>query len=108
MSKFAEQLAQAVNMDLTPVTIPGFPLEAYFTPMTLADSQKIRARSGDSNEEFIVYTLIYKLVDKQGKKLLDIGDKTTLLSKVPFDVLTNIVQQINAANPVDVEDIEGN
>ena len=52
-------------------------------------------------------TVIYRLVDAEGKALFRKSDKMELLKSVSPDVITNIVTAINELDPSS-EDIEGN
>jgi hypothetical protein len=71
------------------------PFEIFYTPMTLADISKINKRA-KTDAEIIVYTLIFKALDKDGNRLFDLGDKVYLMSSVPSDVLADIVSRMGS------------
>jgi len=52
----------------------------YWTPITLAEKQKIQRHAKGDDQLTTAYTFIFKATDKEGNKLFDIGDKRALMN----------------------------
>jgi hypothetical protein len=73
--------------------------------MTLADHDKVRRlmelEGGASEGLALAVHIIHKVVDKDGKKLFTMGDKTLLMQKVPNSILVAITNEISAEIDLD-------
>lgn len=78
---------------------PGISLEKLGEILNLANAGKIA--------ESFAMTLIYRLVDANGKPVFKKLDKLELTKQVDPDVLARIVNEINSGDPSE-DDIEGN
>jgi hypothetical protein len=79
------------------VTVPewpdaeGTPLEVYFTRLSAADVEAVRAREPKTDSDYNVLLLINKAKDEQGKNLFEFGDRMSLLHDVEYAVLLKII-----------------
>lgn len=91
------------------IEIPEWETTAYITPgIPLAKLGEIMdlANSGKSAEAMVM-TIIYRLVDAEGKSLFKKMDRTVLMQEADPNVIANIVTEINSGDP-DQEDVLGN
>jgi hypothetical protein len=72
----------------------GNPLEIFYTPITGIDDQTIEAREPKSNAERLVYRLILKSRDDNGRALFRWTDAPVLLKEVPYELLARVVLRI--------------
>lgn len=77
----------------------GNPLEIFYWPKTGLDEQKIDAREPKDGAERLVYTLILKALDDQGKPLFQWGEARQLLQVMPYEVLARLVLVILGVRP---------
>ena len=84
----------------------GNPLEVYYTPMTLAEKNKLFKYAKDDDLEIMAYAVILKCLDADGNKLFDLGDKRALMTEVDSDVVAELAAKL--MNGVSVEDQAGN
>jgi len=92
-----------------PIQVPEWDCEIYYKPSTtLAEESKIIefTQKGKSTEA-LVWTLIMRARDKDGKNLFDATDVQKLLRSVDPKVILSIVTQFNADEQL-VEDALGN
>jgi hypothetical protein len=83
------------------------PLQVYWSPVTLAERQKIVNRIKDgATLEAMAYALILKAQDGQGKNLFSLEDKLALMNGVDASVVERVAGLILAAPSV--EDAEKN
>lgn len=76
----------------------GKPLAIYFSPMTLAEKQKLMTiGERDGYVARLADALIMKAMDAEGKKLFTIEDKRTLRNQVDPDVLARVVRDMMAS-----------
>ena len=90
--------------------LPGQTVPAYYKPLTLAKSdriqQKIEAGKVQSDGAKLVITLVECLLDADGKRIFDAGDKNWLQTQVPQNVLIDLVNEISGV--MSIEDAGGN
>jgi hypothetical protein len=72
----------------------GNPMEIFYTPITGIDDQTIEAREPKSNAERLVYRLILKSRDDNGRALFRWNDAPVLLKEVPYELLARVVLRI--------------
>ena len=107
-----KQALQNFDLRLTEIKtrLPGQDEPAYYKPVTLAQSDRINAMidadgaQGDGAK--LALTIMECVLDKDGAKVFDLGDKGFLLNQVPQSVLLDIVNEISATPSI--EDAEGN
>ena len=72
----------------------------YAKNLTLDDKAKFIKRSGDDSTDFLIYAIIFGLMDNQGEPVFDIGDKVKLRSHVCPNLITklaNFVLEIDSS-----------
>ena len=69
-------------------------MEIFYTPITGIDDQTIEAREPKSNAERLVYRLILKSRDDNGRALFRWTDAPVLLKEVPYELLARVVLRI--------------
>ena len=89
--------------------IPEWDTEAYIKPaINLHQLGEIMELSqSGKTAEAMALTLIYRLIDDEGKPIFRKAEKTDLMRSVDPDVLARIVGDINASDPSE-DDIAGN
>jgi Asp-tRNA(Asn)/Glu-tRNA(Gln) amidotransferase B subunit len=92
-----------------PISIPEWETEAFIKPgINLHQLGEIMELSqSGKTAEAMALTLIYRLIDDDGKPIFKKLDRTELMKSVDPDVLARIVGEINNSDPSE-EDIEGN
>ena len=70
------------------------PLVIYVKPLTLQESKKLYAMSNNVDLEVMVYSIITKALDSQGKNLFTIADKDKLMNQADVTVLAEVSAKI--------------
>ena len=98
-----------LTADPRPISIPEWETEAFIKPgINLHQLGEIMELSqSGKTAEAMALTLIYRLIDDDGKAIFKKLEKTELMKSVDPDVLARIVGEINASDPSE-DDIEGN
>lgn len=81
----------------------GNPLEVFYWPKTGRDEQTIAAHEPKDGAERLVYTLILKAMDDQGKQLFRWGEAPQILQYLSYEVLARIVLVIMGVRPSGAE-----
>jgi hypothetical protein len=91
------------------IEIPEWDTVAYIKPsLNLSQLGEIMELSqSGKTAEAMAMTLIFRLVDGDGKPLFRKPEKIDLMRSVDPDVLARVVSQINGSDPSE-EDVEGN
>ena len=91
------------------IKIPEWDTTAYIKPaMSLQRlGEVMEAANSGKSAETMVLTIIYRLIDEDGKPIFRKVEKSELMRQTDPDVLAEIVNQINLGDPT-AEDIEGN
>ena len=91
------------------IEIPEWDTVAYIKPsLNLSQLGEIMELSqSGKTAEAMAMTLIFRLVDDEGKPLFRKPDKNELMRHVDPDVLARVVSEINGSDPSE-EDVEGN
>ena len=91
------------------IKIPEWDTTAYIKPaMSLQRLGEVMEVANNGNAaEAMVLTIIYRLIDADGKPIFRKVDKLELMKHTDPDVLADIVNQINESDP-SPEDLEGN
>ena len=82
--------------------------EIYYTSITIADLVKIQKHAKGSELDTLIYTVIFKSQDKDGKLLFSLEDKVKLKRTADSDVLSNIVLKMKGVKLASLEDYEKN
>lgn len=69
-------------------------ISVYWSPITLADKQKIQRHAKGDDQLTTVYTLIFKATDKDGNLLFDLGDKRALMSEISCKEIERIALEM--------------
>lgn len=69
----------------------GKPLEVFFTKLTAADVETVRAREPKSDAEYNLIMLIQKAKDDTGRNLFEFGDRMALQNEVEYSVILRII-----------------
>jgi len=89
------------------IEIPEWGVSVFAKNLTLDDKAKMLRRSDSDNTDFMIYTLIFGLVDEQGEPVFTIEDKVSLRKKVDPDVVTRVASFVLNSSS-DEEDNEKN
>lgn len=87
----------------------GNPTIIYWTPITLSEKNKIAQKTGGNvlaDASVLADIVIWKALDKDGKKLFTIEDKIALMHKVDSEILARIANAM-VVTP-SVEDLKKN
>jgi hypothetical protein len=84
---------------------PDKPLVIYYTPLTIADQQRI-TNAGNKLGELhkVIECLLIKAKDAQGNPVFTLADKQTLLKSADSNVIARVVREM--MQPADPEDVE--
>ena len=98
-----------LDSDPLPIAIPEWNTTAFIKPgINLHQLGEIMELSqSNKTAEAMALTMIYRLLDDDGKPLFRKSDRTELMKSVDPDVLARIVGEINASDPSE-DDAEGN
>ena len=96
---FAEQ-------DVKVIEVPEWgednqPLKIYSKTLKLAETSKLYKMSNEDALTMMAYVLIYKALNSDGDKLVDLADKNALLNNVDREVLMRIAQEIMGQEPIE-------
>jgi hypothetical protein len=86
------------------IYVPEWETTLYAKPLSLEDKSKWVSRANGDNTDYMVYALIFGLVDDKGDSVFDIGDKVKLRRNVDPEIvgrLANFVLEVTA--PTDEE-----
>jgi Asp-tRNA(Asn)/Glu-tRNA(Gln) amidotransferase B subunit len=91
------------------IEIPEWDTTAYIKPsINLSQLGEIMELSQNGKTaEAMALTLIYRLIDEEGKTIFRKLDRQELMRSVDPDVLARIVGEINSSDPSE-DDVEGN
>lgn len=107
-----KQALKGLELDLREIKtrLPGQTEPAWFKPLTLQVSDRIARQVNmldhPTDGDKLVITVVTCVLDKDGKPVFDKGDKQFLHSRVPQDILIDIVNEIGENSSL--EDAEGN
>lgn len=91
------------------IEIPEWDTVAYIKPsLNLSQLGEIMELSqSGKTAEAMAMTLIFRLIDQEGKPLFRKPEKVDLMRSVDPDVLARVVSEINSGDPSE-EDVAGN
>lgn len=95
---FVRQAFQALGRREIPVpewSTDDYPFTIYFTPITPAEEEAIRARDPKPGAEYNVAVLIQKAQDAQGQPLFTWGDKYALMTSCDYLTIIRIVNEMS-------------
>lgn len=95
---YVRQMFQAMGRREIPVpewSTDDHNFTIYFTPITPADEDAIRARDPKPGAEYNVSVLILKATDAQGQPLFTFGDKYALMHNCDYLTIIRIVNEMS-------------
>ena len=109
LDKAKKHYQTKLHADPKPINIPEWDTDAFVKPgINLSQLGEIMELSQNGKTaEAMALTLIYRLIDSDGKFIFRKPDRTELMKSVDPDVLARVVGEINSLDPSD-EEIEGN
>lgn len=72
------------------IHIPEWDVSLYAKNLTMNDKSKWLARSNGNATDFMIYAIIFGLIDKDGNSPFDLGDKQKLMNQVDPDIITRL------------------
>lgn len=89
------------------IHVPEWDVILYSKNLTLDDRSKWLTRADGDTTDYMLYAIIFGLVDGEGKAVFDVGDKMKLRQSVDPDVVQRLASFVlNVSN--DEEEIEKN
>lgn len=109
LEKAKKHYRAKLEAEPSPISIPEWETDAFVKPgINLHQLGEIMELSQSGKmAEAMALTLIYRLIDEDGKPLFRKADRTELMRSVDPDVLARIVGAINESDPSE-DDVEGN
>ncbi len=74
------------------------PFSVYWTPITLADKQKIQKHARGDDQLTTIYTLIFKACDVDGDPLFTLADKNTLMTSIGSRAIETLALEMLGVN----------
>jgi hypothetical protein len=92
-----------------PISVPEWELEAFIKPGISLErlGEIMQCANENKTAEAMVLTIVYRLIDEEGKPIFRKNDRLELLKSVDPTVLAEVVNKINESDP-SAEDVEGN
>lgn len=107
MSKLIDvAVAHFSNKEIRELYVKEWDTTLYSKNLTLDDKAKFLKRAGDDATDYMVYSVIFGVTNKEGDPVFDIGDKVKLRNHVDPEVLSriaNFVLAIEANTPEERE-----
>jgi hypothetical protein len=109
MSKLIESaVSHFSNKAVREIHVPEWDITLYSKNLTLDDKAKWLARADNDTTDYMIYSVIYGVTDKDGEAVFDIGDKHKLRNHVDPDVLSRIATFVLKTDGSDEEEREKN
>ena len=83
----------------------GSVTKVYWNPITLSEKKKLFDKSTNLNDvSLLADIVVMKAIDKDGKKLLSLEDKLSLMHSVNSETIANVATaMVQTLNPEDVK-----
>ena len=91
------------NKTVRSMVVPEWDITVYAKPLSLEDKAKWITRSDGDNTDYMVYALIFGLMDDKGDTLFDIGDKVKLRKSVDPEVVGKLASFVLGADSSEEE-----
>lgn len=72
------------------IDVPEWGVTLYSKNLTLDDKAKWLSRADGDTTDYMIYAVIFGLIDKEGKNVFDIGDKQKLRNAVDPDIVSRL------------------
>ena len=96
------------SKDVRKIEVPEWDVVLYAKNLTLDDKAKMLRRSDSDNTDYLIFALIFGLVDAEGEPVFALEDKVTLRKKVDPDVVTRIATFVLTGESLSEEEREKN
>jgi len=109
MSKLIDTVVQHFsNLGVREIEVPEWEATLYVKNLTIEDKAKLNARSQDDIHDYMVYAIIFGVVDSEGNPVFDIGDKVKLRRHASSSVVERVANEVLAFQTQKEEDREKN
>lgn len=108
MSLIDKAVQHFSSKGLRKIEIPEWDAELYAKNLTLEDRAKWLTRADGDTTDFMVYAIIFGLIDKDGNQVFDVGDKIKLRRNVDPDIVTRLANFVLLVSGESEEDREKN
>lgn len=109
MSKLIDSAVAHFNSkDVRKIEVPEWEVTLYAKNLTLDDKARMLRRSDSDNTDYLIYALIFGLVDAEGEPVFTLEDKVPLRKKVDPDIVTRIATFILTGESLSEEEREKN
>ncbi len=83
-------IAHFSNKSIRSMEVPEWGVTVYAKNLTLDDKAKIYARSDGNSAEYVIYGVIFGLMDSQGEQVFTLEDKTALKKQVDPEIVSRL------------------
>jgi hypothetical protein len=108
MSLIDKAVQHFSSKGLRKIEIPEWDAELYAKNLTLEDRAKWLTRADGDTTDYMVYAIIFGLIDKDGNQVFDVGDKIKLRRNVDPDIVTRLANFVLLVSGESEEDREKN
>ena len=88
------------------IEVPEWKLVIFFSPMTLAEKNRVYKKSVASDMDLLVDILIMKATDEAGKKLFTIEHRPTLLNKADSNVVARVANEMISSDSPKADELK--
>ena len=96
------------NKEIRELHVPEWDVTLYSKNLTLEDKAKFLKRAQDDTTDYMVYSVIFGVTDKEGEPVFDIGDRVKLRNHVDPEVLSKIANFVLDVSATSKEEREKN
>lgn len=97
LSRMKKHMAAHGLQDLV---VPEWGCTLYWSPITLAEREEIRQRAASHGlDDAQAHAIFLKAVDRDGKKVFDLGDKLVLLHQADAGVVSRVATAMTSDRP---------
>jgi hypothetical protein len=109
MSKLIEAAIEHFSKkELRKLEVPEWEVTVFAKNLTLEDKAKMLRRADADNTDYLIYALIYGLIDESGDAVFTIEDKVPLRRKADPDIVTRLATFVLTADNESEEEREKN
>jgi hypothetical protein len=101
-------LAHFNSKDLRKIEVPEWEVSLFAKNLTLDDKAKMLRRADSDNTDYLIYAVIFGLVDENGDPVFGLEDKVALRKKVDPDIVTRLATFALTSGSGSEEDREKN
>lgn len=109
MSKLIDVAVSHFNArEVRQMEVPEWETTLYAKNLSLEDKHKWLKRAKGETDEYLLYAVIFGVMDENGDTVFDIGDKAKLKTNVDPEVLSRIANFVLEVDAKTEEEREGN